>query len=209
MSSLCSDPMHLHIAQNSPGNFVPLNFLAGLEAGCSTALLPCFCRLPAVDGEASAVGCLLADAEASSDTAVAIGCRLLTADFLPLVLFVTADSRMSVSAEISARPCLLGGNGLSSAVTVTGCLLLEGTGDDSASAPLFLLGVEATSTADINFVPRVFLTDGEETGGSFKSSFTTDPTSTFTFDLSVFFVPGGEDGNSTSPPTTPRFLLLT
>jgi hypothetical protein len=68
----------------------------------------------------------------------------------------------------------------------------EGHTDDSASAPRFLLGDEATSTAEVSSVPRVFLTDGQETGGPFKSSFTTDPTSTFTFDLSVFLVLGGE-----------------
>jgi hypothetical protein len=226
---------------------VPLNFLAGFVAGCSTALV-CFRLLPAGDEEALVVSCLSADVkESSSDTDVATGGEVTAVlrVSLPLVFFVTGDSGISVSVETMPRLRVLGGKGLASTVcllgsedssepmvtvpprlvlggdnssvlvwAITPCRLLEGTGDDSASAatlaPFFLLaGDEAISTAEVNFVPRVFLTGGEETGGSFISSFATDSTFTLPFDLSVFLVPGGDDRNCASASTTPLFLLVT
>jgi hypothetical protein len=193
---------------------VPRNFLAGFVAGCSTALVR-FRLLPAGDGEAWAV------AIGGEVTAV------LRVN-LPLVFFVTGDSGISISVETMARLRVLGGKGLASTVTMTACLDGEDSsgpvvtvpprlvlgGDDPVSAttlaPCFLLaGDEATSTAEVNFVPRVLLMGSEETGGSFISSFAIDSTFTLPFDLSVFLVPGGEDRNSTSPSTTPLFLLVT
>jgi hypothetical protein len=100
-------------------------------------------------------------------------------------------------------------------LAVTPRCLLEGTGEDNSAAaatsvPRFLLaGDAATSTTEVDFVPRVFLTDGDKVGGSFISSFATDSVFTFLFDLTVFLVSGGEDCNSTSASTTPLFPLVT